>query len=143
LRYKDASIDDKNATIKQRLEYIIGQLIRIDRDLDSIEAKRIIYINENNLSSYEAQVASFFEIQTRSDEQIQNQKQQLVIIDIMTAYLKDSMNNFEKTPSSLSVSDQALGAMVGTYNQMQLERKRMLEQKIPEENLQILAKMRN
>jgi capsular exopolysaccharide synthesis family protein len=140
VRYKDASIDDKNATIKQRLEYIIGQLIRIDRDLDSIEAKRIIYINENNLSSYEAQVASFFEIQTRSDEQIQNQKQQLVIIDIMTAYLKDSMNNFEKTPSSLSVSDQALGAMVGTYNQMQLERKRMLEQKIPEENLQILAK---
>jgi hypothetical protein len=43
VRYKDASIDDKNATIKQRLEYIITQLIRIDRDLDSIEAKECIY----------------------------------------------------------------------------------------------------
>ncbi|HMK17019.1 MAG TPA: polysaccharide biosynthesis tyrosine autokinase [Chitinophagaceae bacterium] len=140
LRYKDASIDDKNATIIQRLEYIIKQLVRIDRDLDSIEAKRIIYVNENNLSGYEAQSASLFEIQTRSDEEIQNQKQQLVIIDIMTAYLKDSMNNFEKTPSALSVSDQTLGTMVGGYNQMQLERKRMLEQKIPEENVQIQAK---
>jgi len=140
LRYKDASIDDKNATIKQRLDYIIQQLGRIDRDLDSIEAKRIVYINENNLSGYEAQLSSFFEIQTRSDEEIQNQKQQLVVIDIMTAYLKDSMNNFEKTPSSLSVSDQTLNAMVSGYNQMQLERKRMLEQKIPEENLQIQAK---
>jgi len=140
VRYKDASIDDKNATIKQRLEYIIGQLIRIDHDLDSIEAKRIVYINENNLSGYEAQTASLFEIQTRSDEQIQNQKQQLVIIDIMTAYLKDSMNNFEKTPSALSVSDQTLGAMMSGYNQMQLERKKMLEQKIPEENPQIQAK---
>jgi capsular polysaccharide biosynthesis protein len=40
VRYKDASIDDKNATIKQRLDYIIGQLVRIDRDLDSIEAKK-------------------------------------------------------------------------------------------------------
>ncbi len=140
VRYKDASIDDKNATIKQRLEYIIGQLIRIDHDLDSIEAKRIIYINENNLSGYESQLASFFEIQTRSDEEIQNQKQQLVIIDIMTAYLRDTMNYFEKTPSSLSISDQALGIMVSGYNQMQLERKRMLEQKIPEENLQIQAK---
>src|SRR6187401_207168 len=140
LRYKDASIDDKNATIKQRLEYIVGQLIRIDHDLDSIEAKRLIYINENNLSGYESQLASFFEIQTKSDEQVQNQKQQLVIIDIMTAYLKDSMNNFEKTPSALSVSDQTLGAMVSAYNQMQLERKKMLEQKIPEENLQIQAK---
>src|SRR6185436_10945001 len=103
-------------------------------------AKRIVYINENNLSGYEAQSASLFEIQTRSDEQIQNQKQQLVIIDIMTAYLKDTMNNFEKTPSSLSVSDQTLSGMVSGYNQMQLERKRMLEQKIPEENLQIQAK---
>ena len=140
VRYKDASIDDKNATIKQRLEYIVGQLIRIDHDLDSIEAKRIVYINENNLSGYEAQTASLFEIQTRSDEQIQNQKQQLVIIDIMTAYLKDSMNNFEKTPSALSVSDQTLGAMMSGYNQMQLERKKMLEQKIPEENPQIQAK---
>src|SRR5436190_2757905 len=140
VRYKDASIDDKNATIKQRLDYIVIQLTRIDRDLDSIEAKRIIYINENNMSAYEAQSASLFEIQTRSDEQIQNQKQQLVIIDLMTAYLKDSMNNFEKTPSTLSISDLALSSMVGGYNQMQLERKRMLEQKIPEENPQLQAK---
>src|SRR6187401_3727401 len=140
VRYKDASIDDKNATIKQRLEYIVGQLVRIDHDLDSIEARRIVYINENNLSGYESQMASFFEIQTRSDEGIQNQKQQLVIIDIMTAYLKDTMNNFEKTPSSLSISDQTLSGMVSGYNQMQLDRKRMLEQKIPEENPQIQAK---
>ena len=140
LRYKDASIDDKNATIKQRLEYIISQLARIDRDLDSIEAKRIIYVNENNLSGYEDQLASFFKIQTESNEQIQNQKQQLMIIDMMTTYLKDSMNNFEKTPSALSISDATLSAMVSSYNIMQLERKKMLEQKIPEENPQILAK---
>lgn len=140
LRYKDASIEDKNATIKQRLEYIIAQLIRIERDLDSIEAKRIVFVNENNLLGYEAQSANLFEIQTKSDEQIQNQKQQLVILDIMTAYLKDSMNNFEKTPSSLSISDQALNTMVDLYNQMQLERKKMLEQKIPAENPQIVAK---
>ena len=140
VRYKDASIDDKNITIKQRLEYILVQLVRIDRDLDSIEAKRIVYINENNLSAYEGQLASFFEIQTRSDEEIQNQKQQLVIIDIMKAYLQDSVNNFERTPSALSLADQTLGVMVNTYNQMQLERERLLEQKIPEENPQIQAK---
>ena len=140
VRYKDASIDDKNATIKQRLDYIIGQLVRIDRDLDSIEAKRIAYINEHNLSGYEGQLASFFEIQTRADEEIQNQRQQLVIIDLMTAYLRDTMNNFEKTPSALSLSDPTLNAMMTGYNQMQLERKRMLEQKIPEENPQLQAK---
>jgi tyrosine-protein kinase Etk/Wzc len=140
VRYKDASIDDKNATIKQRLDYIVGQLVRIDRDLDSIEAKRIIYVNENNLSGYESQLNSLFEIQIKSDEEIQNQKQQLVIIDMMSAYLKDSMNNFEKTPSALSISDATLAGMVNSYNLIQLERKKMLEQNIPEENPQIIAK---
>ena len=140
LQYKGASIDDKNATIKQRLDYIIQQLARIDQDLDSIEARRIFFINENNLSGYEEQLETFFKIQTESDEQIRNQKQQLVVIDIMKGYLQDTMNNFEKTPSTLSVTDQTLSAMVNSYNAMQLERKRMLEQKIPEENPQIQAK---
>jgi len=140
LRYKDASIDDKNATIKQRLDYIIGQLERIDRDLDSIEAKRILFVNENNLSGYEAQLADYFKIQTESDEEIKNQRQQLVVIGIMKEYLEDTLNYFEKTPSALSLSDQTLSTMVNSYNVIQLERKRMLEQKIPEENPQIQAK---
>jgi capsular exopolysaccharide synthesis family protein len=99
-----------------------------------------MFINENNLSGYEAQLASLFEIQTKSDEEVQNQKQQLVIIDIMAAYLKDTMNNFEKTPSALSIADGTLSAMVNSYNLIQLERKKMLEQNIPEENPQIQAK---
>ncbi len=140
VRYKDASIDDKNATIKQRLDYIIVQLARIDQDLDSIEARRISFINENNLSDYESQLDAFFKVQTESDEKIQDQKHQLLVIDQLRAYLQDGMNNFELTPSSLSLTDQTLSAMIISYNTMQLERKRMLENKIPEENPQIIAK---
>jgi capsular exopolysaccharide synthesis family protein len=140
VRYKDASIEDKNATIKQRLDYIIQQLARIDRDLDSIEAKRIAYINENNLSGYEDQLSAYFKIQTESDEKIKDQRQQIVIIDMMKAYLGDAANNFEKTPSALSLSDQTLTAMVNSYNVMQIERKSKIEQNVPEENPQIQAK---
>src|SRR6187200_183135 len=140
VRYKDASIDDKNATIKQRLDYIVQQLGRIDQDLDSIEARRISYINENNLSGYEIQLFTYFQEQTEPNLQTKNFKKQLVVIDIMKAYLEDTMNNFEKTPSALSVGDATLGAMVSAYNMMQMDRKKLLEQKIPEENPQIQAK---
>jgi len=140
VRYKDASIEDKNATIKQRLDYIVQQLARIDRDLDSIEAKRIAYINEYNLSGYEEQLGTYFKIQTESDEKIKDQRQQLVIIEMLKAYLEDAMNNYEKTPSTLSLMDQTLSSTVSSYNVLQLERKRMLEQNIPESNPQVLAK---
>src|SRR6185436_12287153 len=140
VRYKDASIEDKNATIKQRLDYIIQQLGRIDQDLDSIEARRIYYINENNLSGYQSQLETYFSEQTASDIKIKDLKQQVVIIDLTREYLEDGMNNYELTPSALSLSDQTLGTMVNSYNVMQLERKKMLEQKIPLENVQVQAK---
>ena len=50
------------------------------------------------------------------------------------------MNSFELTPSTLSLLDQTLADMVRGYNTMQLERKKMLEENIPEENPQIKAK---
>ena len=140
VQYKGASIEDKNATIKQRLDYIIQQLGRIDQDLDSIEARIIMYVNEHNLSGYTDQLAAYFKEETDADLKIKDLKQQAVTIDLMGEYLEDGMNNFELTPSALSLSDQTLTTMVNAYNVMQLERKKMLEQKIPEENPQIQAK---
>jgi tyrosine-protein kinase Etk/Wzc len=140
VRYKDASIEDKNATIKQRLDYIIQQLSRIDQDLDSIDARRIYYINANNLSSYKEQLETYFREQTESDVKMKDLRQQIVIIDLMKEYLEDGMNNYELTPSALSLSDQTLTTTVNAYNIMQLDRKRMLEQNIPAENPQIQTK---
>ena len=140
VRYKDVSIEDKNVTIKQRLDYIVQQLARIDRDLDSIEARRIFYINENNLSAYEEQLSNYFSIQTDANQKIADQKQQLNVIDQLKMYLEDGMNKFEKTPSTLSLTDGTLSISVAAYNSLQIERKRMLEQKIPESNPLVLAK---
>jgi len=140
VRYKDASIEDKNATIKQRLDYIIQQLKRIDQDLDSIEARRIAYVNEYNLSGYDDQLAAYFKEQTEADQKIKDLRQQNVTNDLMTEYLRDGMNNYQLTPSALALTDVTLNTMVNSYNMLQLERKRMLEQKIPEENLQVQAK---
>ena len=140
IRYKDASIEDKNATIRQRLDYIVKQLGRIEGDLDSIEARRIAYINENNLSGYEAQLGTYFTIQTESNQKVADLKQQLLVIDILKGYLEDAMNNFELAPSPFTLTDETLRTMVTGYNALQIERKRMLEQKIPETNPQIFAK---
>lgn len=140
VQYKRASIEEKNVTIKQRLDYIVQQISRIGQDLDSIEMDRIKYVNENNLTDAEAQLANYFKIQTESDVRIKDQQLQLVIIGQLEQYLEDTINNFEKVPSSLSIEDATLSSTIANYNILQLDRKRMLEQKIPESNLQVIAK---
>ena len=140
IQYRHASIEDKNVAINQRLEYIVQQLGRLKLSLDSIEEKRIRYINDNNITNAEAQLSTYLKTQTEADEKIKDQLQQLKVIDLMEQYLKDAFNNFERVPSNLSVVDVTLGSTIMTYNNLQLERKRMLEQKIPETNPQVLAK---
>ncbi len=139
-QYLLASIEDKNVTINQRLDYIVQQLERIELDLDSIEAIRIKFINEHNLIDPEAQLDMYLRIQTESDSKILDINQQMVNIDIIDLYLNDAANNFEKTPTALSLLDASLSTAVETYNTIQSERKKLLEQKIPESNPQILAK---
>lgn len=137
VQYKRASIEDKNVTINQRLDYIVTQLARIEKSLDTIEERRIDFINTNNLAEPEAQLATFLKIQTDANEKIKDQRTQLLIIDQLEMYLSDAMNDYERVPSTLSISDATLASMVTSYNTLQLERKNKLEQNIPESNPQI------
>lgn len=139
-QYKYASIEDKNVTIKQRLDYINKQLAIFKHDLDSIEAIRIRYIDENKLVKIDEQLSTNYGMQVEADKKIQDQQLQQKIADFLDEYLQDENNRLEKVPSSLTLNDPTLGVMIETYNTLQFERKRMLEQQIPEANPQIQVK---
>jgi capsular exopolysaccharide synthesis family protein len=111
----------------------------LEQDLDSIESKRIKFINENNLIDAQAQLGDYLRIQSESDTKIGDQKLQLMIIGQIENYLKDAINNFEKVPTALTISDATLNGAIESYNGLQALRKQKLEQKIPETNLQILS----
>lgn len=138
--YLQASIEDKNVTIKQRLDYITQQLTRFEQDLDSIENRLIKFKKENDLSDAELQTANYFGVMKEAEAATGNQQLQLKILSILEEYLRDAANNFEKTPSFLTISDATLSGMVEAYNQLQFERKSLLERNIPEGNNQIVSK---
>jgi hypothetical protein len=60
--YLKASIEDKNVTINQRLEYINQQLAKFAKDVDSIEARLVSFKKENNLTDVEEQSKNLFGI---------------------------------------------------------------------------------
>ena len=138
-QYLLASIEDKNITINQRLDYIIQQLRRLEQDLDSIEAKRIKFINENNLIDPAAQLGTYLSIQSDASEKISNQRLQVNILGLTEKYLSDAANNYEKVPSSLTITDVTLTAAIENYNTLQEQRRLKINQKVPEANVQIIT----
>lgn len=138
--YLLASIEDKNVTINQRLEYITLQLSKFEQDLDSIENRLIAFKKENDLTDATLQASNYFSVIKEAESTTGNQQLQLKILGILEDYLKDASNNYEKTPSFLSIEDGTLGGMVEAYNRLQFERKSLLEKKIPEGNIQVVSK---
>jgi tyrosine-protein kinase Etk/Wzc len=138
--YLKASIEEKNITINQRLMYIEGQLNNFKKDLDSIENRLITYKKANDLTDIEEQSSNYFGMMKEADEAISKQRLQLKVADMLEDYLQDANYNFELVPSSLGLADATLNGQVTAYNTLQFERKTMLEKKIPETNIQILAK---
>lgn len=137
--YLHASIEDKNITINQRLDYIKQQLSKFEQDLDSIENRLISYKKENDLTDIDQQTNSYFTAIKEADNAINNQQLQLKIAGILEDYLKDANYNYEKVPSSLGLNDATLNGLIESYNGLQFQRKSMLEKKIPEGNIQVIA----
>jgi len=138
--YLQVSIEDKNITINQRLDYITQQLSKFEQDLDSIENRLISFKKENNLTDAEQQSKDYFGSIKESENAVSNQQLQLKIIGILQDYLKDANYNQQSVPSALSLEDGTLNRMVETYNLLQTERKNLLLNKIPEKNIQVIQK---
>ncbi len=138
--YLKASIEDKNVTINQTLDYINQQLSKLETDLDSIVKEHIALKKKYNLSDVDAQTKNYFNITTDADKLINEQLIKIQVIDIIEQYLKNAANNFEKVPSSLGVDDPSVDEQVQAYNRLQAERKNMLANNIAEAHPQVVAK---
>jgi capsular exopolysaccharide synthesis family protein len=138
--YLRASIEDKNVTINQRLEYINQQLAKFARDVDSLEERLVRYKKDNNLTDEQEQAKNLFGIISESGNAVKNQQLQLKIAEILEDYLKDTVYKYERVPTTLSLEDGTLNGMVEAYNRLQLERKKLLDNRVPEKNIQVRQK---
>ncbi|HWJ30419.1 MAG TPA: hypothetical protein VNS32_28050, partial [Flavisolibacter sp.] len=124
--YQDITLEDKNATNQRSKAFIDERLRVVSRELDSINNMRISYMQANDIIAPEAQSVNYFSTITEADKEINEQRVQLEILQIIENYLKDKKNAFDPVPSSLGIPDPTLGTMIAAYNVAQLEHKTLV-----------------
>lgn len=127
IEYQKYSVEEKNEKVIQTLNFIDDRSVLIGKELDSVQKNLLNYQQANNLIDIEKQSAEIFVKQIEYDNKINEQQAQLGLIDILQNYLKDKRNNFTNVPSPLGLGDGTLGGLIGGYNQIQLERKSMVD----------------
>ncbi|RPD43529.1 GumC family protein [Paracnuella aquatica] len=138
--YKVVTIEDKNETKRQTINFIDDRLQVVSRELDSVTGSLLAYQRANNLLDPTTQSSSYLTKIDNYEEQINTQQVQVNVANMIEAYLRDSKNDFNVVPSSLGLSDPTLNTMIAAYNVAQLERKGLLDANVPAANARVQQK---
>ncbi|MEJ5054251.1 GumC family protein [Sphingobacterium sp. MYb382] len=124
-RYVERNLNDKNVVMDSTLSFINQRLRKITDELAGVEdrisgykqATKLADISEQSkilLQSSETYIRGLAEVET-----------QLAMLDAVSNYLKDTKNP-RVVPSSVILQDVAFNALVTRYNELVLQRERLL-----------------
>lgn len=144
--YKLKTIEDKNLTDEQTLQFINDRLDSLGHDLDSIQKIKLKYQTDNDVIDLQSQAADYFQKFGQTDQDLSVQEFQMNIADYVDQYLHDKKNEFNKViipsslamnemvPSSLGLSDPVLNGYIDAFNKAQIDRQNLLNSNIPLQN---------
>lgn len=136
VQYDSLTIEQKNYSIDQRIDFIDGRLVQLKSELDSLQEINLAFRGKHNVIDADAQTGSAFSKIDEGDRAIVQEEMRVGLVDYITNYLQQKENQFTEVvvPSSLGLDDIVLNELISGYNKAQIERRMMLEAKIPPAN---------
>lgn len=131
VEYQKTSVEEKNEMAGQTLYFIDGRLVLLSHELDDMQRNLLNYQQSRNVIDAESQYARYFSLQGEADKQINEQQLRLNVAGMLEDYLRDKRNLFNLAPSSLGLEDATLNSFIVAYNQLQQERKSMIDGNVP------------
>jgi tyrosine-protein kinase Etk/Wzc len=137
--YKGAVIEDKNDATQKTIAFVDTRLAVVQHELDSINRQLLAFQQSNNIIDPEAQSGNYLTRIEESNKEAIDQSLQLNNVEMIQSYLEDSRTGRDPVPTSLSIADPTLTAMVAAYNQSQIELK-ALQENAPAGNVAVQQK---
>lgn len=103
-----------------RIQEAIKELAEVEQKIENYKSQHQLMDIEHDVQFYVEQMK---ELQTRMIEL----QAQMNVIDMMDAYVKDPANKYNIVPSLLSAQEGEKGAAIATYNEVLLERTRVIQ----------------
>ena len=124
--YNQEAIEDKNEVANNTARFIDERLEIISGDLDTVEVDLKNFKEDNRLTNIEAE--SSLIIENASDYRRREQEigTQLELANSMLSFLDNNPENSDLLPANMGLEGEAVNEQIGNYNQLVLERNRIL-----------------
>lgn len=125
-------LEDKNRiaknTIKfidERLKFLIGDLTEVEKNVEDLK-------QQNQLTDVGASAQMYLEQSGAYRQQLAEADMQLSVLQSLENYLNRPSSDNALVPSSLGIQDATLSNLIGKFNELQLEKQRILRTAQPD-----------
>ena len=131
--YNEEAITDKNNESKKTQEFIDERITQVGTDLGNVESQKEQFKQSNNITDIEAEAQIGLQTSAEARSKMIETESQLELAEALLGYAR-RQNSFQVLPSNV-ITDPGAAANIGAYNQLILERNRLLENATPQNPL--------
>ena len=124
--YNSDANDDKNQVAMRTAEFIDERIAIIDRELGDTENELATYKQQAGLTDLSADAQMALQETSEYDKRRAENENQLRLISYLKDYINKAENRYEVIPSNVGLEDNHLSTIIAQYNEMLIERKRLL-----------------
>ncbi|HTF19833.1 MAG TPA: polysaccharide biosynthesis tyrosine autokinase [Chryseolinea sp.] len=129
--YRDEALEDRNLVAKttiqfidERLRFLTSEISDVEKNVEQFKAANEVTDVASNADQYLAQA-------TESNRQLSELDIQIDVLESIETYINSQSGKLEMVPSNLTIQDPTLAQLITKFNELQLERERMLRTTLP------------
>ena len=124
--YNKRNVEDKNKLALNTINFIDNRLKFLSTDLSTVEQDVEQYKQENRVTDVNADAQQNLQKAGQYDQELASSEIQINVLQSIESYLNAQGSQFELVPSTLGLQDATLVGLITKFNELQLERQRLL-----------------
>ncbi len=124
--YNEKNVENKNIVARNTIRFIDQRLDELDGELTVVERGVENYKQTNRITSLNADADIHLRTSGSYDQELATSQINLDIVRSLAQYLERNNNEYDIVPSTLGIKDNTLANLINRYNDMVIERQRLL-----------------
>ncbi|TCC96813.1 GumC family protein [Pedobacter psychroterrae] len=121
------AIENKNEIAAKTIVFIDDRLVYLVEELSGVEKDVETYKQKNDVTDISSESQQYLQNTVEYEQKLSEYDIQISILQSIQNYMTDSKGQTDLVPSSLSIQDATLTELINNYNQLQLQRNRLLK----------------
>ncbi len=122
--YNQEALEDKNQIAANTVQFIDDRLTLLVGELSDVEADVERYKREHEITGANTEIEQYLQQAGEYNKRVAEYETQLRVLTSIEEYLQS--NNNQLVPSALGIQDATLLSLIAQFNELQLERQRLL-----------------